>query len=117
MFGIHFKEAFEGLLKVVSKERTFQVHLIVALIVILAAFYLGFDTSEWLILLLTISLVLTSEVFNTAIETFADSITKNHNNSIKLLKDISAGAVLLSAIMSIIIGVILFYPKVLMFLK
>lgn len=117
MLGIHFKAAFDGLFRVIKTQRTFQVHLVIAALVVVAAFYFQFNFTEWSILLLTISLVLSAEVFNTAIETFGDGITKKYDGNIKLLKDISAGAVLLSAIMSLVIGFTLFYPKILMFLK
>lgn len=117
MFGIHFKEAFEGLVKIAQSQRTFQVHLAMSLITIIAAFYFDFSPVEWSILVITISLVLTAEAFNTAIETFADSITIKPNGYIKTLKDMSAGSVLISAIYSVVIGFILFYPKISMLLS
>ncbi len=117
MFGVHFKAAFDGLFRVLRVQRTFQIHFLFTLLVILAAFYFKFSPTEWLVLMLTISIVLTAEVFNTGIETFADSVTMKHNQNIRLLKDVSAGAVLLSAIISVVIGIMLFYPKILILLK
>ena len=117
MFGIHFKEAFEGILKVITTQQTFKVMLLIALITIIAAFYFNFNQTEWLFLLITVSLVLTAEAFNTAIEVFADYINGKRDKSIKLIKDISAAAVMMTVINSIIVGVILFIPKILIFLK
>ncbi len=117
MFGIGFKEAFEGLFKLTTTEKNFKFHLVAAAIVIIAAFYFNFTLTEWLILILTISFVLVSEAFNTAIEVLIDYVDKRRNANIKIIKDISASAVLLSAINSIVVGIILFYPKILILLK
>ena len=117
MTRIHFKEAFEGLLKVIATQTTFKVHLIIAFMTMLGAFYFNFNETNWIILTLTVSMVLTAEAFNTAIEFFADYTTKKRNNSIKLVKDVSAGAVMITVITSVIIGLILFYPKLLILLK
>ena len=117
MFGIHFKAAFEGILKVITTQRTFQVMLAIALIVILAALFLRFNTTEWLVLILMITMVLSAEMFNTSIEFLADRVNHRKDPSIKLVKDISAAAVLTTALISIAVGIILFYPKILILLK
>lgn len=117
MRNIHFKEAFEGLLRVVITQNTFRIQLVIATLTIIAAFYFNFNQTEWLFLLITVSLVLTAEAFNTAIEIFADYVNKKRNGSIKIIKDISAAAVMITVINSIIVGTILFYPKILILLK
>ena len=68
--------------------------------------------TEWLILCLTIALVISLEIVNSAIEGLADFITQEKNESIKRIKDLSAAAVLVSAMASIIIGIIIFVPKI-----
>ncbi len=117
MRHIHFKEALAGLMEVTRTENTFKIHLVIAIATIIAALYLGFSAVEWLILILIISSVLAAEAFNTAIEIFADYVDKKHNPSIKIVKDISASAVLITVIASVIVGIILFYPKLLILLK
>jgi diacylglycerol kinase len=67
---------------------------------------------EWLFILSALFLVLLTEAFNTTIEKICDEITLEHKESIKRIKDISAGAVLLAAIYSLVIGSIIFLPKV-----
>lgn len=71
---------------------------------------------EVLILTLTIFFVFISEFFNTAVEKLADLYTTEYNENIKIIKDISAGAVTLAAIASIIVGVVIFLPKILIIL-
>ncbi|MEM5805648.1 MAG: diacylglycerol kinase family protein [Candidatus Aenigmatarchaeota archaeon] len=117
MFNIHLKEAFEGIWKIITTQRTFKVMLAIALITIIAAFYFDFNRIEWLILIIMINLVLTSEMLNTAIEFLSDRVNNKYDSKIKVVKDISAGAVLTASITSVIVGIILFYPKILIFLK
>ncbi|MDF2514065.1 MAG: dagK [Herbinix sp.] len=93
-----------------------------AILVLIAAFLLSVSKAELILLLLTISLVLSAEMMNTAIEKVVDliciDILKNqllmeeYNNFAKLAKDIAAGAVLITAIMAAIIGFIIFLPKI-----
>ena len=68
---------------------------------------------EILILILTIFLVFISEFFNTAVENLCDLYTNEYNEKVKIIKDIGAGAVTLSAIASVIVGIIMFLPKIL----
>jgi undecaprenol kinase len=67
---------------------------------------------EWLFVLSALFLVLLTEAFNTAIEKVCDEVTLERKESIKRIKDISAGAVLLAAIYSIVVGTVIFLPKV-----
>lgn len=117
MFGIRFKAAFDGIVKVVTTQRTFNVMLAIALITIVAALYFDFNLTEWLLLILMITLVLTAEMLNTSIEFLADRVNHRKDPAIKAVKDISASAVLIASLISIVVGVILFYPKILMFLS
>ena len=71
---------------------------------------------EWGILTITIFLVLITETLNTAIEKTVDMITKEYSEEAKVVKDISAGAVLFSAIASVIVGIIIFLPKILIYI-
>lgn len=106
------KNAFRGLYYIIKKEHNFRIHLIVSVFVILlgVAFQLAFI--EWTILVLTIGFVIILEIINTSIEKICDFIEPNFNNQIGLIKDISAAVVLISSFISILIGLIIFIPKI-----
>lgn len=95
-------------LKLVLKEKHFKIHLIITLLVLLAGFYFNICGTEWLILLLCIGLVLSLETINTAIEYLVDFIEPNQNPKAGAIKDLSAGAVLIGSIISLIIGIMIF---------
>jgi undecaprenol kinase len=117
MFGINFKVAFEGIWRVLTTQRTFKVMLLMGVLVASSAFYLGFTQTEWMILVLVITMVLTTEMLNTSIEFLSDRVNGKHDEAIRAVKDVAAGASLTVSIVSIVIGVILFYPKILIFLN
>ncbi len=106
-----FKHAGVGIIKG-FKERNFKIQSIIALCVIILGFLLKITTTEWLIVLICIAIVLTSELFNSSIEKTVDYISLDINKNAKIIKDMAAGAVLLSAIISAIIGLIIFLPKI-----
>lgn len=107
-----FGYALKGL-KVVLHQQNFLIHLAVAALVIIAGFYTGVSSSEWCILILTISLVLAMETINTAIEKLVDFISPGFHVQAGMVKDLSAGAVLLTAVGAVIVGLIIFLPKLL----
>lgn len=75
------------------------------------AFYFRIDVIEWVAILFAIGFVLTTEIINTALENICDLISKERNERIKTIKDLSAAAVLISAITALVIGIIVFLPK------
>lgn len=104
-----FKNARKGFRLVLKSERNLRIHLIVASVVIAAAIFLGFDVVKFCILLLAIALVIVSEMINSAIEFSLDSYYHNrYSRMVGMAKDISAGAVMLSTIISIVIGCLIF---------
>ncbi|PIZ77375.1 MAG: hypothetical protein COY04_00225 [Parcubacteria group bacterium CG_4_10_14_0_2_um_filter_7_35_8] len=108
-----FGYAFDGLKTAFESEANFRIQTIMATMVILLSIILKFSYIETIILIMTIGLVLILELINTTIEILAgNEITAQA----KKIKDISAGAVVLGAIMSIIIGLLLFIPKIWKFL-
>lgn len=112
-FGNTFKNARKGFRLVLKSEKNIRVHLIVASLVMTAAVLLRFDAVRFCILLLAISSVMSAEMLNSAIEFTLDSVYHNkYNRMVGMAKDISAGAVMLSTIISITIGVILFGKSV-----
>jgi diacylglycerol kinase len=104
-----FRNARKGFRLVLKSERNIRVHLIVASLVIIWGLIFRFDATKFCILLLSIATVMTAEMLNSAIEFTLDSIYHNkYNKMVGMAKDISAGAVMLSTIISITIGIILF---------
>lgn len=106
-----FRFAFEGF-KVLLRETNFQIHLVFTFFVTCMGFYFKLNSIEWMILIFLCGFVLVSEIFNTSLEYLADSVSLEYHPIIKISKDISAFAVLVSAIISILVGCILFLPKV-----
>ena len=86
-------------------------------LVIISGFILKISITEWTICIVLFGLVITAELINTAIETTVDIVMPEKNEKAKLAKDIAAGAVLVSAIASAIIGIIIFLPKILYFVN
>ena len=107
-----FRFAFNGIKILIKEEHNARIHLFVGSLAVVFGFLLEISKTEWLILCLTIALVISLEIVNSAIEGLADFITREKNESIKRIKDLSAAAVLVSAIASIIIGIIIFVPKI-----
>lgn len=106
-----FKYAFQGFAPVFAKEKNIYIHSIAAIIVIIAGFIFHISTIEWIAIIISIGVVFICEFFNSAIEKLADFVSIEKHDSIKKIKDISAAAVLISAIMALCIGIIIFLPK------
>ena len=111
-FNNTFKNARKGFRLVLKSEMNIRVHVIIAIMVLLAAFALKFSAVEYCLLLFVIGLVIVSEMLNTAIEFALDSIYHNkYSRMVGMAKDVSAGAVMFASVISVIIGVILFGSK------
>lgn len=107
-----FKHAFNGIKLIFNSQRNFKIQLIIGILVIFAGFFFKITILEWYGVIFSISLVLIAESLNTAIESMCDALTGDYSSKIKMAKDISAGAVLLSTIASVIIGLIIFVPHI-----
>ena len=88
------------------------IHVFVTVLVVFAGFYFKVSSFEWLVLVLTIGFVFVSEVFNTAMEIDINLTSPEYHPYARDTKDVSAGAVLLASIISVIIGLIIFLPKI-----
>lgn len=111
--GFSFKCAFEGIYFALSLNQNLQIHFIVALIVIVASLLFRVNPFEMGILGVMILLVITTEMINTAIEEMTNLITNEHRKEAKIAKDVSAGMVLLTAIGSVLVGLLIFIPHIL----
>ncbi len=104
-----FLFAFHGLAECICAERNMRIHIVVSLYVLYFSKYFNLSIEKFAILVIMIAVVLSLELLNTAIERACDLITKEYHPLIKAAKDAAAGAVLVSAMASVVIGVLLFW--------
>lgn len=107
-----FKNAFSGLGYLLRFEHNARVHLFIIIIVIIAGLFLRLSAINWIAIVYASGLVLISECFNTAVEYLSDVVTQEQNEKIKKAKDVAAAGVLISAIISVIIGIFVFLPAI-----
>ena len=107
-----FGYAFSGVRTAFKTEQNFLIDFIVAIIVIILGFVLKLSIIEFIIVLIVIGLVISMELMNTAIEYTIDMTMPDIHPLAKAAKDISAAAVLFSAIIALIIGIIIYIPKI-----
>jgi len=111
--GKSFSYAISGFGLALKNEPNIRIHLAVSLVAIIAAYFLRFSRNEWVILFFTIAFVLVLELINTTLEAIVDIVSPKFRPEAKFAKDVSAAAVLVSAILSLIVGAFLFLPKIL----
>ena len=107
-----FYNAWKGIQHFFLHDRNGRIHLGAAIAAVLAGFILKVAAIEWVVLLICIAAVITLEMINAAIEKLCDLVHKDYHPTIKIIKDISAGAVMLAAVISVVIGTIIFLPKI-----
>lgn len=103
--------AVQGAFKLITTEHSVMVQSSIGVLMIIAGFYFGISTTEWLFQTLAIGLVLSIEGLNTAVEKIADFIHPDFHSRIGFIKDIAAGSVLFAALTAIAIGLIIYVPK------
>ncbi|RZF62926.1 diacylglycerol kinase family protein [Sphingobacterium corticibacterium] len=108
-----FKYAFKGLLHLIREEPNARIHFVAGIIAITCGWYFDIDKSEWLAVILCIGIVFTTEIVNTAVENICDYISPTYHHKIKIIKDLAAAAVLISAIMSVVVASCIFLPRLL----
>ena len=116
-FVSSFVYAFRGVAEVFCREQNFKVHTLMGILAILLGFSFRVSPWEWCVLAVVIAMVTASEMMNTAIEKLCDVAEPNQNETIRVVKDISAGMVLICAIGSLVVGIIIFLPKIIAFLQ
>jgi diacylglycerol kinase len=109
-FLVKFKLAAEGILYAFRTQRNMRIHFAAAVVVLFLAALLHLSKSEFICLLFAIFMVLVSEMINSAIELAVDLFSLKYHSLAKAAKDVSAGAVLLAAVSSAVIGILVFYP-------
>lgn len=111
-----FKYAISGIFTSFFKERNMKIHFFIMVLVVIAGFIFKLSQIEWFICVLWFAIVISGELFNTAIETTVDIAMPHRNPKAKAAKDIAAGAVLILAIGSAITGLIIFIPKIMVYI-
>ena len=104
--------AAEGILHTVRSQRNARIHVTVLLLVVLAGWAFRISRLEWALVVLVSGLVLALETLNSAVEAFVDMVQPDHHPLAKVVKDASAGAVLLAALTAALVGVLIFGPRV-----
>ncbi|WP_294393869.1 diacylglycerol kinase [uncultured Clostridium sp.] len=106
-----FNNAINGIIDTVRTERNMKIHLFVSLMILIACFFFDVTKYEFLILAVTISMVISAEIVNTAIEAAIDMTTNYYHPLAKVAKNAAAGAVLVTAINAVVVGYIIFWYK------
>ena len=107
-----FKYAYNGLRILIKQEHNARIHLLVAICVTIAGIFYKVSIYEWIAILFSIGMVISFEIVNSTIENIADFISPERHTKIKTIKDLSASGVLISTIAALIIGLIIFIPKI-----
>ncbi|MFN3995119.1 MAG: diacylglycerol kinase [bacterium] len=107
-----FSNAVNGIFEAFYQERNMRIHLLLALFVILSTLFVSLSVIEVIIILILVGLVFITELFNTAIEILCDKVENKEDIQIKMVKDISAGAVLISSVLAFVVGIIIFSRKI-----
>jgi undecaprenol kinase len=113
-FKFSFRNAVKGVQTAYRTQKNLRIHLFIGLFVVITAILLNASHFDWLVLILTIMLVIIAELFNTAIEFTVDLFSPDFNHQAKSAKDVSAAGVLVTSFLAILIGLIIFIPKVIM---
>lgn len=106
-----FRFAAQGIGASIKREQNMRVHAFSAVVVLIAAIWTGLDRTEWMLVIVLIGGMLALELVNSALERTVDLVTKERHPLAKQAKDMAAGAVLVFAVTSAIIGLLIFLPK------
>jgi len=112
-----FRFAFNGIKKLIKNEHNARIHIVALICVIGLGVFFKIELTEWIALTIVSGLVILMELLNTAVERLADFVESDWNEKIGIIKDYCAGAVLISAIISLIVGGLIFIPKIITIIK
>lgn len=111
-----FKFAFNGLKIFFKFEHNARLHVFLAILTCVFGFLFNVTNTEWLTVIVVIGLVFLVEIINTVIEHLADFISPEENPKIKIIKDLAAASVLVASFTALLVGIIIFLPKILDFI-
>jgi undecaprenol kinase len=106
-----FQYALQGFLSAIRSEVNLRFHIAVTVIVVTAGFWVKLEIVEWCIIILCVGAVVGFELLNTSLEQLCNHTTPDEHPAIKKIKDISAAAVLLVSLASVVVGLLIFLPK------
>ena len=106
-----FGFAASGIRHTFKTQPNFRIHTVFCVLVVIAGLLFKLTAIEWLWILAAISMVLVSELLNTAIEALVDLVSPEYNKKAGIVKDVAAGAVFIAASIAVVIGLIIFLPK------
>jgi diacylglycerol kinase len=107
-----FNHAFRGLSIVMKTQHNMWIHGLVALFVLFLGFYFNINSIEWILIIFVIGFVLVTETLNTALEIDIDLTSPTYHPYARDTKDVASGAVLISIVVAVIVGLIIFIPKI-----
>ncbi len=108
---LSFSYAFHGIYLLIRNEHNAWIHCFITVCVLAAGFLTRLSCMEWIAICLCIGMVFAAEAINSSIEALADKVSPAYDEAIKRTKDLSAGAVLILAIISVVVGFLIFIPK------
>jgi len=103
--------AILGVINVTRTETNFKIQILAAILVVTAGIIFQLTALEWIAVIICIALVLIAEIFNTALEKLTDLVSPEWNEAAGVVKDISASAVLVASVLSLICSGIIFLPR------
>ncbi len=106
-----FNNAIDGVIYTVRTQRNMKIHMVVSVLVLIGCLFFDVSKIEFLILAITISMVISAELFNTAIESVVDMNTNYYHPLAKIAKNVAAGAVIITAINAVVVGYVIFWDK------
>jgi diacylglycerol kinase (ATP) len=109
-----FGYAFKGVAYATTSQLNFRIHLVATVLATIAGFVLHISPGEWQWVMLCVTIVLVTEIFNTMIETLVDLVSPGFNEKAGRVKDMAAGAVVIAATFALVTGLIIFLPKILL---
>jgi diacylglycerol kinase len=105
-----FRYALKGIKIALKEERNFKIMVIVMALVVCCGIFFRIEKVDWILIFITSGSVLVAELFNTVIENLIDMISPDYHVMAEKIKDLSAGAVFVTAIFSVIVGLLVFIP-------
>ncbi len=107
-----FGYAINGLKYVIRTQHNFAIHSVLAIIAIILGLVLNISSLEWVAITIVIGLVISAEIFNTSVEEIVNLVSPSKNSKAGIIKDLAAGAVFVISITALIVGIIIFLPKI-----
>lgn len=112
-----FIYAFQGVKTAFKNEPNLRIHILFAISTLIAAVLLKFSIFEWILLMMTIFFVIMLELINSVLEALVNIVSPEFNKEARVAKDVAAAAVLFAAAMSVVVGILLFGPKLLKIIR